>query len=113
MSIDGPFALGSTIVMELEGRRNVALVITAFDDGRRFVTESPGPGVTIIFDHLIVETPGHFSGVVTTITHTVTIDGPNVDNVGEHMGKVITHDLPDTLAAIAGLAENVRDAAMR
>ncbi len=100
VDIDGEFVVGSTGTMHLHHIGPVPFCLTAMEVERRFADESTFNGMTITFDHLIEPTD---SGCL--ISHFVTIDGPNVDQVGPIMGPNITDDVPEAMSAIARLAE--------
>jgi hypothetical protein len=70
VDLDGSFVTGSMGTMHIYDTGAIAFTLTCVENERRFTTDSPGPGVSIVFDHLLVATAdGH-----TTVTHQVIID---------------------------------------
>jgi Polyketide cyclase / dehydrase and lipid transport len=101
VDLDGWFVTGGVGTMHIHDTGAIAFTLTCVENERRFTTDSPGPGVSIVFDHLLVATAdGH-----TTVTHRVIIDGPAADEVGPFMGPNICADLPDSMAQLGRVAE--------
>jgi Polyketide cyclase / dehydrase and lipid transport len=100
VDIDGDFVVDTTGTMHIKDIGPVPFRLTAVDVDRRFASESPFNRLTVTFDHLIEPTD---RGCL--VSHLVTIDGPNIDQIGPIMGPNITNDVPHAMAAIARLAE--------
>jgi len=98
VTLDGPFAVGSTGTLQVEGQPPLTWTLTEVEDGALFtdVTEIPGVA-TLTFVHRIDARPDG-----SAITHEVRIDGP----AAEQLGPMVTSDTPDAMAALARIAES-------
>jgi ligand-binding SRPBCC domain-containing protein len=97
VTLDGPFAVGSSGTLQVEGQPPLTWTLVDVVDNALFtdVTEIPGVA-TLTFVHRIAPTADGSS-----ITHEVLIDGPAADT----LGPMVTSDTPDAMAALARLAE--------
>jgi Polyketide cyclase / dehydrase and lipid transport len=104
MELDGPFAAGTTATMFVAGQDPLPMRLIWVEDGRGFEDETqvPDAGVVVRVRHSLEP---RADGGGTRIVHSMTIDGPNADHVGPSLGPAITADFPQTMAAIARLAE--------
>lgn len=102
VTLDGPFAVGSTGTITPEGQDTLSYQLVEVEPNRSFAdeTEIPGAGITVRFDHLLERLP---TGR-TRITHAVSIAGPNADDLGPKIGPQIVSDLPDAMEALVKLA---------
>jgi Polyketide cyclase / dehydrase and lipid transport len=103
VDINGDFLAGSEGVMHVENFGPVPFVITDCTPNAQFSTDSPGPGVTIRFEHELEP----LTNGGTRITHRVILHGPAAETVGPQMGPNMTSDLPESMAKIAELAEGL------
>lgn len=105
MTLDGPFATGTTGTMVVRGQDPLLMRLVAVAPGRGFEDETSvaGAGVVVRVRHQL--DPLDRGG--TLITHVVTIDGPAADTVGPTLGAAITADFPQTMAMLAARAEGV------
>jgi len=97
--LDGPFAVGSTVVMTPLGQEPIRSMIVQLDDGTTYADETEFAGTVLRFSHTL-------STVVTTTTtrivHRVEISD---DDAGREIGPMITEGFPqamDNLIAHAG-----------
>ena len=51
--LDGPFAQGTCGWAKQRGNLGGSFTITKVEDGRRWVSECPVPGGTVVFDHML------------------------------------------------------------
>jgi hypothetical protein len=96
---DGPFARGTTGTMKFVGQDPLEYRLTKVQPLHEFVDETPVESLVVRVSHLLEPLP---SGRL-RITHTAEIDGPEAE--AQHIGPMITADFPDTMAALAALAE--------
>jgi Polyketide cyclase / dehydrase and lipid transport len=103
MQLDGPFAVGTTGTMVVAGQPPLRLRLVWVEEGRGFEDETtiPDAGVVVHVRHELQ--PLEHGG--TRITHTLSVQGPNADTLGPTIGPAISADFPQTLAALARLAE--------
>lgn len=92
--LDGPFAVGSSGTMTMDGMPPIPFTLTEVTEGRSFTDETALPDAHLRFEHELTDIDGG-----TRITYRVTIDGP------EGFGPQVTEDTPDAMRALARLAE--------
>ena len=97
VTLDGPFAVGSSGTLVVEGQPPLTWTLTEVEDNALFtdVTEIPGVA-TLTFVHRIEPTA---SGAL--VVHEVRIEGPAADD----LGPMVTSDTPEAMAALVRLAE--------
>jgi uncharacterized protein YndB with AHSA1/START domain len=96
ISIDGPFAAGSTIAMTPKGQETVELRITEAVEGQRFVDEADVGGTIVRTTHLIDRTDHDQLRIVYRL---------EASGLAEHeIGPAVSADFPQTLAALAEYA---------
>ena len=98
VTLDGPFAVGSTGTLQVEGQPPLSWTLTDVEENALFtdVTEIPGVA-TLTFVHRIDARPEG-----SAITHEVLIEGP----AAAQLGPMVTSDTPDAMAALARIAES-------
>lgn len=85
--------------MKFRGQDPLPYRITGAEPERRFVDETPVPDGVIRFTHRIEPlADGHVR-----LTHTVEIEGP--EGFAQHLGPMITADVPATMTRLAELAQ--------
>jgi hypothetical protein len=96
VTLDGPFAVGSSGTLQVEGQPPLTWTLTEVVEGSRFddVTEIPGVAV-LRFGHLVEP-----HGTGSRITHTVSIEGPAADG----LGPMVVSDTPEAMERLAALA---------
>jgi Polyketide cyclase / dehydrase and lipid transport len=99
VTLDGPFAEGTTGALKLHGRDPLPFRLTEVDHELGFVDETAIPGGLVRFRHRIAPLDG---GRV-RLTHAVEIEAPQP--VAEELGALISAGVPETMAALATLAE--------
>lgn len=99
--LDGPFVQGATGVLKPKGGPKVPFVVERLDD-TQFVDVSKLIGARLIFDHQISATDGR-----TTITVTVSIDGPLRRLWTKVMGGDLAKSVRPDLDALITVAEGV------
>ncbi len=96
ITLDGPFAPGSSGSMTVEGQPPLAWTLTEVTENVSFTDVTDIPGVaTLTFTHLIEPTASGSS-----ITHGVHIEGPAADD----LGPMVVSDTPAALEALARIA---------
>jgi len=98
VSLDGPFVVGSSGTLQVEGQPLLTWVLPEVEETRSFtdVTEIPGVA-TLTFVHRIDPRPEG-----SALTHVVLIEGPAADR----LGPIVTSDTPEAMAALARIAES-------
>jgi uncharacterized protein YndB with AHSA1/START domain len=105
IEISGPFAAGSTITMVPFDQDPIELRIADAVEPERFVDEAELADVVVRTIHRIEALKGGRSRVV----YRMEISGPAADTVGPELGPQISADFPETLSALAQLAERRDD----
>jgi Polyketide cyclase / dehydrase and lipid transport len=97
VTLDGPFAVGSTGTLAVEGQPPLAWRLVDVKENALFtdVTEIPDVA-TLTFVHRIEAIP-----TGSRITHEVHIDGPAADG----LGAMVTSDTPEAMAELVRIAE--------
>jgi len=97
VTLDGPFAVGSSGSLTVEGQPPLAWTLVAVEENALFtdVTEIPGVA-TLTFVHRIEPT-----ATGAQVTHEVRIEGPAADG----LGPMVTSDTPEAMAALVRIAE--------
>ncbi|WP_416418816.1 polyketide cyclase [Paenarthrobacter aromaticivorans] len=101
VEIDGPFAVGSQILMTPPGDDPIQLRIAEMVDGELFVDEAR-------FDELLIRTAhrlDRLDGGRVRVVYRMEITGAGADQVGPEIGPAITADWPDTMASLVELAQ--------
>jgi hypothetical protein len=96
VTIDGPFAAGTTGTLTPEGQGALPYTLIEVRPGRGFADETAFGDITLRFDHNLE--PLAAGG--TRITHGVTVTGPGAEEVG----PMVVADLPQAMEALARLA---------
>jgi uncharacterized protein YndB with AHSA1/START domain len=101
ITIDGPFAAGTTVTMTAPGEDEpVRLRRAEIVPGELFADEMAADGFAVRTEHRLDPAGGG-----TRITYRTRISGPAADQVGPELGPAITADFPQVLSALARLAE--------
>jgi hypothetical protein len=96
---DGPFAAGTTGTMKFAGQEPLSYRLTKVEPLRGFIDETPVGELVVRVAHVLEPLP---SGRL-RIIYSTEIDGP--EDQAQQIGPMITADFPDTIAALAALAE--------
>jgi len=86
----------------------LAFRMTEVTPERSFTDETEVPGATLRFIHRL----SPLAGGGTRLTHRVEIDGPGADEIGAHLGPLVTADVPDTMESLTRHAASVTRHAM-
>ena len=99
ISIDGPFAAGTTGMITPAGQASLPFTILEAEPERGFIdeTEIPGAGILIRFEHRIAALPDGRS----RLTHSVAIRGPIPEAVASEIGAGVSAGIPETMATLA------------
>jgi hypothetical protein len=100
VTLDGPFASGSTGTMKFTGQDPLTYTLEDVEANRRFTDVTSVPGATIRFGHRI-EPLGEGAG--TRLTHELTIEAE--EPFAQELGAMISADIPDSMTRLAQLAE--------
>jgi polyketide cyclase/dehydrase/lipid transport protein len=104
VTMDGPFAAGTSGTMTPEGQDPLPFAITEAVPNEGFTDETVIPdAVTLRFIHRLSSQPG--GG--TRITHRLEIAGPAAEQMGPELGPQITEDFPEAMHALAKAAGEV------
>jgi hypothetical protein len=101
VEIDGPFAVGSQILMTPPGDEPIQLRIAEVVNGELFVDEAR-------FDELLIRTAhrlDRLDGGRVRVVYRMEITGAGADQVGPEIGPAITADWPETMASLVELAQ--------
>jgi Polyketide cyclase / dehydrase and lipid transport len=96
VTLDGPFEVGSTGTMIIEGQPPIAYRLTEVTPSG-FTDETEIPGLLLRFKHVVATVDGR-----TRVTHRVEIEG---DQATE-FGPKVTEDVPDAVRALVKLASS-------
>lgn len=98
---DGPFATGTSGILQPEGGPELPFTLIRVEEGRLFVDRTPiGPDHAIIGRHELTSLPEG-----TQITHTIEIEGPDAEHLAQEMGFV-QEELYETVSNLARYAES-------
>ena len=101
IELDGPFAIGSTILMTPPGDDAVELRIVEAVEPTLFVDEAGGGDFVVRTTHLVEPIDAERNRVV----YLMEISGPEGDTIGPQIGPEISGDFPQVLTALVALAE--------
>lgn len=99
--LDGPLAVGSTVVMTPIGQDPITSTIVEVTENRAYADETEFGGVTLRFRHDLHPLPAGGTRVV----HRLEITGDGADTLGPELGPQITADFPDAMAGLLARAE--------
>lgn len=101
MSLDGPFIAGTRGLIQPKGQDKLSFQLTEVEPLHGFsdVTDIPDVGITVRFDHRLQKTVDGSS-----ITHAVTISGPNADYFGPQFIAELSRGIPQAMEKLAVLA---------
>jgi len=100
--LDGPFAVGSQIVLKPTGAWQNSITLTAVTPYERFTTESKMPFGKLTFDH--IATPDA-KGTSIVFTHRLSITGPLTRVFRRLFADKMASSLPQTMDRIKHQAE--------
>ncbi len=100
--LQGPFQVGSEVVMKPKGQDPITSVIVAASRDRVYADETDLGEVTLRFSHTLAS----LASGGTAVTHRLEITGPAADTVGPDLGQAITEDFPEAMAAHLARAES-------
>jgi hypothetical protein len=103
VDIDGPFEVGTTGTMHIEGQGPISFRLTEIWPGTGFADETEIPGGVLRFVHHVTAKLGGGN----TVTVRVEIDG--APDMAAQFGPMVTADTPESVAALVKLAESARD----
>ncbi|MFD0696546.1 SRPBCC family protein [Paenibacillus sp. GCM10027628] len=100
-SLEGPFVVGTQGLLQPEGQEKLVFQLTEVEPLRGFsdLTVIPGAGIEIAFTHVLRETSEG-----TSVTHRVTISGPNADHLGPQIGAGMKEGIPHTIEGLVAYA---------
>lgn len=98
--IHGPFAVGTEISVTPRGQDTFRSVIVELVEDRVYADRTSFGTLELTFRHTLAARPG--GG--TTVTHHLTIDGPEADEVGPELGPQISGDFPAAMADLFAAA---------
>jgi Polyketide cyclase / dehydrase and lipid transport len=96
VSIQGPFQVGTQVLMTPKGQEPIRSIITGIRENEYYADETAFGEVTLSFSHTLTGLPG--GG--TRVTHRLEITGPTADEVGPQLGPAITEDFPEAMRAL-------------
>ena len=101
IELDGPFAAGSTITMTPRGQEPVELETAEVVEPERFVDEADLGDVVVRTLHRAER----LDGERIRVTYRMEISGPAADTLGPELGRAISADFPEVLAALVERAQ--------
>lgn len=100
---EGPFATGTSGVLQPVGGPELPFTLALVERGRRFVDRTPlGPEMAIVGRHDLAP-----EGEGARITHTVEIEGPDAEEMARALAFT-QEELQQTVEALARYAEQYR-----
>lgn len=96
VSLEGPFAVGTTGTMTLTGPFDVPVSLEVVETGARYLDQLTMGELVIRIDHVVVDLE---SGCEVTVSTTIT--GPGAGGVG----PMVTAEAPQAMARLVALAE--------
>ncbi len=99
--LQGPFGIGSHVVMKPHGQDPITSTIVQAEDNRLYADETVLGDVTLRFSHTLE--PTRTGG--TRVIHRLEISGPAADQIGPELGHSIVEDFPEAMAALLARAE--------
>jgi len=100
VTLDGPFAVGTTGSLVPVGQDPLPFRITEALAEVSFVDETEIPGAVLRFSHRLVD----LGAGGTRVTHRVEIDGPAADRIGPVIGPQVTRGIPEAVASLVAMA---------
>jgi len=100
--LHGPFAVGTTLTITPQGQDPMQSTIVTLVPGVTYADRTLFGDLELTFRHDL--SPTADGG--TTVTHTLTIDGPGSDEIGPELGPQISGDFPDAMAELLSAAEH-------
>jgi len=94
--LQGPFQVGSQVVMKPKGQDPITSVIVQATENRAYADQTTLGEVTLRFSHTLE--PLASGG--TKVTHRLEITGPAADEAGPELGPAITEDFPQAMEAL-------------
>lgn len=94
-SCAGPFAVGSSGVMEVKGQGSIGFVLVAVEERAGFTNETSVPGALIRFGHRVEPV-----GAGVRVSYDVVVEGP----AAARLGPVVVAELPAALELLVELA---------
>ncbi|WP_026240326.1 SRPBCC family protein [Parafrankia discariae] len=101
IDVDGPFEVGTVIVMNPASDDPVRLRLSEVQPPERFVDEAELDDIVVRTTHLV----GRIDAEHCRVSYRMEIDGPAADELGPRIGPAISGDFPETIAALTRLAE--------
>ncbi|MDI2036765.1 SRPBCC family protein [Paenarthrobacter nitroguajacolicus] len=101
IEIDGPFAVGTNILMTPPGEDPIPLQLAEVEPGELFVDEARFDGLLLRTIHRIEKLDGGHVRVV----YRMEITGAGADEIGPEIGPGITADWPETMASLVEHAQ--------
>jgi uncharacterized protein YndB with AHSA1/START domain len=98
--LDGPFRVGSNVVMTPTGQDPITSVIAEIRENERYADETEFGGVTLRFSHTL-EALGAGG---TRVVHRLEISGADADEVAPELGPAIVEDFPEAMEALLARA---------
>ncbi len=100
-SLDGPFAVGTSGLLQPQGQTALPFQLTEVDPLQGFsdVTDIPGTGIQIHFTHRLEKVEEG-----TKVTHSVRITGSSANELISHLGPELTRGIPHTMERLAEMA---------
>ena len=97
--LEGPFQVGSQVVMKPNGQDPITSVIVEASENRVYADQTDMGEVTLRFSHTLEPLEGG-----TRVTHRLEITGPAADQVGPELGPAIAEDFPEAMDALLARA---------
>jgi uncharacterized protein YndB with AHSA1/START domain len=102
--LDGPFAVGSRVLMTPAGQDAIESTIVEITPGERYADETTFGGATLRFSHTL-SSP---AAGTTRIVHRLEITGADADQLGPELGPMITEDFPEAMTGLINQAATLR-----
>lgn len=104
--LQGPFAVGTEVLVTPRGQETMRSVITDLEEGRTYADATTFGDLTLEFRHTLTPLPD--GG--TRVAHRLTVRGEGADEAGPELGPQISADFPDAMAELIAAARTRRTA---
>jgi len=101
IALDGPLAVGATFQMKPPGEDTLTSTIAELEENRLLTDVTDLGDLVIRVAHRLDPLPD--GG--TAVTYRVEVSGPAADTIGEEVGRSVSADFPQVIAALVAAAE--------
>lgn len=100
IALEGPLAVGATFRMKPPGEDELTSTVAELEPNRLLTDVTDLGELVVRVEHRLAPS----AGGGTTLTYRVEVSGPAADAAGEEVGRAVSADFPDVMAALASAA---------